>query len=106
MSTSRKTVLNTAVRQLSFATSVAAALSITACGPRPATAEGRVCADSTGRRVSDESCRRSGGGYAGGARWYYGGKEATSARFGDKVSGGSYSPRGGFGSFARGSAGG
>jgi hypothetical protein len=100
------TPLNTAVRQLSFATSVAAALSITACSPRPQT-ESRVCADTTGRRISDDNCRRSGGGagYYGG-RWYYGGKEAAGSRIGDKVSGGSYSPRGGFGASARGSSGG
>ena len=100
------TPLNTAVRQLSFATSVAAALSITACSPRPS-AESRVCADTTGRRISDDNCRRSGGGagYYGG-RWYYGGRETAGARIGDKVSGGSYSPRGGFGASARGSSGG
>lgn len=93
--------IETVVRQLSFATSVAAALSITACSPRP---QSRVCTDGAGFRIDDQYCRsgRSGGtGY-----WYYGGSGAR-AKLGERVSGGSHkAPRGGFGSSAYGSTGG
>lgn len=101
-----KTSLNTVVGQLSFATSVAAALSITACSPRPQ-ADSRVCTDGAGRRVADQNCQRS-GGRAGGAYWYYGGRETARTGWGEKVSGGSYTApaRGGFGASARGSSGG
>ena len=94
--------LDTVLRQLSFATSVAAALSISGCGPR---AQSRVCTDGAGFRIDDQYCRsgRTGGG---GAYWYYGGTGA-SARYGERVSGGSHqAPRGGFGASARGSSGG
>lgn len=97
------TPLNTVVRQLSFATSVAAALSISACGPQTYRNSERVCTDASGRRIPDTNCRRSGGG----GYWYYGGSGAR-ARTGEKVTGGSFtSPnRGGFGASARGSSGG
>ncbi len=90
-----------AARSLSFATSVAAALAITACSPRP---QGRACVDQTGTRLPDSQCRsgRSGGGGA----WYYGGSAAR-AKVGEQVRGGSFTaPRGGFGASARGSGGG
>lgn len=94
--------LATAIRQLSFATSVAAALSITAsCSPQSSS---RVCADASGVRVPDAQCRS--GGRAGGAAWYYGGAGARTPE-GQRVSGGSFkAPRGGFGASARGSSGG
>ncbi|HEY1224830.1 MAG TPA: hypothetical protein VGE54_06350 [Brevundimonas sp.] len=96
--------LSTAIRQLSFATSVAAALSITAgCSPQP---QSRVCADRAGVRVPDAQCRTGGGRGGGGAAWYYGGAAARTAE-GQRVSGGSFkAPRGGFGASARGSSGG
>ena len=101
-----KTSLNTVVGQLSFATSVAAALSITACSPRPQ-ADSRVCTDRAGRRVADQNCQRSGGRSARG-HWDYGGRGTARTGRGEKVSGGSYTApaRGGFGASARGSSGG
>ncbi len=101
------TPLNRAVRQLSFATSVAAALSISACGPQGQRNAARVCTDGTGQRIADHNCQRS-GGHGGGAFWYYGGRAAARTGYGEKVSGGSYTApnRGGFGASARGSSGG
>lgn len=97
--------LDTAVRQLSFATSVAAALSISACGPQPRAQANRVCTDAAGTRINDANCRRTGGA-GGGAHWYYGGSGRQTAE-GARVKGGSYAaPRGGFGRTAFGSAGG
>jgi len=100
------TPLNTVVRQLSFATSVAAALSISACGPQSYRNNDRVCTDASGKRIPDSNCRRS-GGRAGGGYWYYGGTGAR-ARNGETVKGGSFTApaRGGFGASARGSSGG
>lgn len=90
-------------RQLSFATGMAAALSISGCGPSPTA--GRVCTNAAGQRINDAGCQRTGG--RGGAFWYYGGRGRATG-FGERVSGGSrVAPaRGGFGSFARGSGGG
>lgn len=95
--------LKAAVKTLSFATSVAAALSITACSPRP---QSRACVDGAGTRLPDSQCNNRSGGGARGAGWYYGGN-ADRARVGETVRGGSrVAPRGGFGSSARGSVGG
>lgn len=106
MTTPSKTALNTVVRQLSFATSVAAALSISACGPQQQRAGSRVCTDASGKRIPDQNCRRT-GGIGGAALWYYGGAALARSNYGEKVSGGSHTaPRGGFGASARGSSGG
>lgn len=100
------TPLNTVVRQLSFATSVAAALSISACGPQRQQVTSRVCTDASGARIPDQNCRRTGGG-GGGAFWYYGNRATARSNYGEKVTGGSHTaPRGGFGASARGSSGG
>ncbi|GAA0651864.1 hypothetical protein [Brevundimonas lenta] len=92
--------MKTVARQLSFVTTVAAALSISACEQRPQT---RICTDGAGVRVPEQNCRRSGGG----GFWYYGGAALAGAAYGQRVSGGSHkAPRGGFGASARGSGGG
>jgi|GEM_PF-3559548 len=109
MTATPKTPLNAAVRQLSFATGVAAALSISACQQQPAQqqANTRICTDPTGARIPDQNCHRS-GGTGGGALWYFGAAALASTAYGKKASGGSYTApeRSGFGASARGSSGG
>jgi len=109
MTATPKTPLNAAVRQLSFATSVAAALSISACGQQPPQQQAttRICTDPTGARIPDQNCHRSGGA-GGGALWYFGAAALASTAYGRKASGGSYTApdRSGFGASARGSSGG
>lgn len=111
MTTAPKTPLNAAVRQLSFATSVAAALSISACGQQPAQQQAttRICTDPTGARIPDQNCHRSGGGAGSAALWYFGAAALARTAYGQRASGGSYtapdSSRG-FGASARGSSGG
>lgn len=107
--TQARTPLNTAVRQLSFATGVAAALSISACGQKPPQqqASTRICTDPSGARIPDQNCHRSGG--AGGeALWYFGAAALARTAYGQRASGGSYTApeRRGFGASARGSSGG
>ena len=109
MTATPKTPLNAAVRQLSFATSVAAALSISACGQQPPQQQAttRICTDPTGARIPDQNCHRSGGA-GGSALWYFGAAALASTAYGKKASGGSYTApdRSGFGASARGSSGG
>ncbi|MFC7378811.1 hypothetical protein [Brevundimonas sp. GCM10030266] len=106
-----KTPLQSAVRHLSFATGVAAALSITACQQQPAQqqASTRICTDADGKRIPDENCHRSGGGAGSAALWYFGAAALARTAYGQRASGGSYtapeSSRG-FGATARGTAGG
>jgi hypothetical protein len=112
MTTAQKTPLQSAVRQLSFATGVAAALSISACGqqqPRQQQqATTRICTDPTGARIPDQNCHRSGGGAGSAALWYFGAAALARTAYGQKATGGSYSApdRRGFGASARGSSGG
>lgn len=93
--------LNEAVRQLSFATTVAAALSITACSSPQTSANQRTCTDRNGLRTDDQYCRS---GARGGGGWYYGGN-AGKAKMGEAVRGGSYTAPRGFGTSAYGRAG-
>lgn len=92
--------LSRALRQLSFATSVAAALSIGGCGSRTPQA---ACADRAGVRLPDSDCYSG----RGGAHWYYGGSAGRTA-VGQRLKGGSFTApsRGGFGTSARGGSGG
>lgn len=107
--TQARTPLNTAVRHLSFATGVAAALSISACGQKPPQqqASTRICTDPSGARIPDQNCHRSGGA-GGGALWYFGAAALARTAYGQRASGGSYTApeRRGFGASARGSSGG
>jgi hypothetical protein len=110
MTSAPKTPLNAAVRQLSFATGVAAALSISACGPQPTQQQAttRICTDPSGARIPDQNCHRSGGGAGSAALWYFGAAALARTSYGQKASGGSYTApeRSGFGASARGSSGG
>lgn len=105
--TRARTPLNAAVRQLSFATGVAAALSISACEQRPQQqATTRICTDPSGARIPDQNCHRT-GGVGSGALWYFGAAALARTAYGQKATGGTYTaPRGGFGASARGSSGG
>lgn len=109
MTTAQKTPLQTAVRQLSFATGVAAALSISACGQQQPQQQAttRICTDPDGVRIPDQNCHRSGGA-SGGALWYFGAAALAGTAFGRKATGGSYTAPDsrGFGASARGSSGG
>ncbi|QDH73902.1 hypothetical protein [Brevundimonas sp. M20] len=111
MSTAPRTPLQSVVRQMSFATGVAAALSITACQQQPPKqqASTRICTDPSGARIPDENCHRSGGGAGSAALWYFGAAALARTAYGQRATGGSYtapeSSRG-FGATARGTAGG
>ncbi|RZJ93441.1 MAG: hypothetical protein EON88_15365 [Brevundimonas sp.] len=106
----QRTPLQAAVRQMSFATGVAAALSITACQQQPQQqASTRICTDPSGARIPDENCHRSGGGAGSAALWYFGAAALARTAYGQRATGGSYSaPESsrGFGATARGSSGG
>lgn len=103
--------IKTVAQQLSFATGVAAALSISACQQQPPQqqASTRICTDPSGARIPDENCHRTGGGAGSAALWYFGAAALARTAYGQRASGGSYvapETSRGFGATARGSAGG
>ena len=105
-----KTPLQSAVRHLSFATGVAAALSIGACQQQPQQqASTRICTDTSGARIPDENCHRTGGGAGSAALWYFGAAALARTAYGQRATGGSYTAPDnarGFGTTARGTSGG